>query len=109
MEEPPDLLNTEDGWETVCGLSAHERQRVPGTLEDVLREEADAAVADAHGRGGEAIDVFAVQEVVLQLLFRDTIWGFVVELSQEADFTDIRCLRPFAFATKLESRNHVLT
>jgi hypothetical protein len=24
-EEPPDLLHTEDGWETVCGLSANER------------------------------------------------------------------------------------
>ena len=39
--------------------------------QDVLREEADAAVADAHGRRGEAVDVFAVQEVALQLLFRE--------------------------------------
>jgi len=35
----------------------------------VLREEADATVAEAHGRGGEAIDVFAVQEIALELLF----------------------------------------
>jgi hypothetical protein len=24
-EEPPDLLHTADGWETVCGVRAHER------------------------------------------------------------------------------------
>src|SRR5215475_7012210 len=70
-EEPPDLFDTEHGGETVGGLRAHERQGIPVTLEDVLIEEADTAVADAHGRGGEAIDVFAVQEVVLQFLFRD--------------------------------------
>ena len=71
LEETSDFFNTEDGGETVCGLRANERQRVPVTLEDVLIEEADATVADTHGRWGEAIDVFAVQEVVLKLLFGD--------------------------------------
>ena len=108
-EEPPDLLHTEDGGETVGGLRAQEREGVPVALEDVLREEADATVADAHGRWGEAVDVFAVQEVVLELLFRDAVGGFVVELSQQADFPDIGFLRPFALATELESRNHLLT
>ena len=70
-EEPPDLFNTEDGWETVCGLSANERQGVPVALEDVVIEEADATIADAHGCLSKAIDVFPVQEVVLQFLFRD--------------------------------------
>ena len=82
---------------------------MPVALEDVLIEEADATVADAHGRWGEAIDVFAVQEVALQLLFRDAVGGFVVELSQQADFPDIGFLRPFALATELERRNHLLT
>ena len=108
-EEPPDLLHTEDGGETVGGLRAQERQGVPVALEDVLREEADTAVADAHGRWGEAVDVFAVQEVVLQLLFGDAVGGCVVELSQQADFPDRGFLRPFALATEVESRNHVLT
>ena len=35
----------------------------------MLREEANAAVADAQGRGGKAVNVFAVQEIALQLLF----------------------------------------
>ena len=82
---------------------------MPVALEDVLVEEADAAVAEAHGRGGEAVDVFAVQEVALQLLFRDAVGGCVVELSQQADFTDIGFLSPFAFATEVEGRKHLLT
>jgi hypothetical protein len=73
LQEPPDLLDTEDGGETVGGVRPNERQRGPVTLQDVLREEADAAGAEAHGRWGEAVDVFPVQKVVLQLLFRDAV------------------------------------
>jgi hypothetical protein len=109
LEETPNFFNTEDGGEPVCGLRPKQRQGVPITLEDVLREEADATVADTHGRGGEAIDVFAVQEVGLKRLFGEQIWRFAVELSQQADFPDIGFLRPFAFATELKRRNHVLT
>jgi hypothetical protein len=82
---------------------------VPITLEDVLVAEADTAVADAHGRGGEAIDVFAVQKVVLTLLFGDQVWRFARELSQQADLTDRGFLRPFALATELKRGDHVLT
>ena len=109
MEEPPDLLHTEDGGETVSGLRTKEREGGPVTLEDVLREEADAARADAHGRGGQAIDVFAVQEGVLQLLFRNTVGGCVGELREQADYTDRGFLRPFALATEVEGRKHLLT
>jgi hypothetical protein len=74
----------------------------------MVREEADATVAEAHGRGRQAIDGFAVQEVPLQLLCRDAVRGFVVELGQQADFPDRGCLRPFALATEVEGRKHVL-
>jgi hypothetical protein len=60
LEEVPDLLQTHHGGETVGGLRAQERQRRPVPLQDVLREEAEATGADAHGRGGEAIGVFPV-------------------------------------------------
>ena len=108
-EESLDLVHTEDGGEPVGGLHAQEREGVPVALEDVLGEEADAAVTDAHGRGGEAIDVFPVQERALQRLFRDAVGGCVVELGQQADFPDRGCLRPFTLATEWESRNHLLT
>jgi hypothetical protein len=60
LQEPPDLLNTEHGGETVGGWRAQERESGPIAFEDVLREEAETAGAEAHGRGGEAIDVFPV-------------------------------------------------
>ena len=108
-EEPPDFLYTEDGGKMVCGLRAQEGEGMPVALKDVLREEADATRTDAHGRGGEAIDIFPVQEVTLQLLCRDAVGGFVVALSQQADFADRGFLRPFTFATALKRRNHMLT
>jgi hypothetical protein len=82
---------------------------VPVALEDVLREEADAALAEAHGRWGEAVDVFPVQEVRLKFLCSDAVGGLVGELSEQAYCTDRGFLSPFAFATEVEGRNHVLT
>src|SRR5881628_2106324 len=75
LEEPPDLLHPEDGGETVGGLRTQECKGVPVALEDVLREKADATGADTHGRGGEAVDIFPVQAVVLEFLFRDAVGG----------------------------------
>ena len=92
-----------------CGVRAQEGEGMPVARKDVRREEADATRTDAHGRGGEAIDMFPVQEVTLQLLFRDAVGGFVVALSQQADFADRGFLRPFTFATALKLRNHMLT
>ena len=90
-------------------MSPHERQRVPITLEDVLGEEADTAGADAHGRWGEAIDVFTVEEGGLKLLFGEQMWRFALELSQQADLTDRGFLRSFSLATELKRGNHLLT
>ena len=82
---------------------------MPVACEDVLREEADTAGADTHGRWDEAVDVFPVQEVVLKLLFRDAVGGCVVELSQQPDFTDIGLLGTLSLATELKRSDHVLT
>ena len=106
LEEPSDLLHTEDSGELVDGRRAHEREGVPVALEDVLREAAEATVAEAHGRGGEAIDVFAVQERALERLFGEQVGRVVGALSQQADCPDRRFLRPFALATEVESRKH---
>lgn len=106
LEETPHFFNTEDGGETVGGLSPNQRQGGPIALEDVLREAADAPGADAPGSRGQAIDVLPGQEGVLKLLFRDQVRRFVVELSQPTPLTDRGFLRPFALATELESRKH---
>ena len=37
------------------------------------------------------------------------VGGFAIELSQQADLTDIGLLGTFALATELESGNHLLT
>jgi hypothetical protein len=39
----------------------------------VLIKEAHATIAEAHGRWSKTIDVFPVEEVVLQFLFRDAV------------------------------------
>jgi hypothetical protein len=109
LEQTPHCFNTEDGGKAVCGLRPHQRQRVPITLEDVLREKADATVADAHGSWGEAIDVFAVQEVVLEVWFGEQVRRCAIELSQQTYFTDVGLLSPFSLATELKGSNHVLT
>jgi len=107
-QESPHVLHTEASGEVGGGVRAQERQRGPGALEDVLIKEAHTAGAETHGGWGEAIDVFAVQEGVLQRLFRDAVGGFGLELRQQPDFSDIRCLRPCALAAAVESRDQVL-
>jgi hypothetical protein len=108
-EEALDLLHAEDGGEPVGGVCPQERQRGPVALEDVLREEADAAGAEAHGRGGQAVDVCAVEAIALQRLFGDAVRGCVGELGQQVDVSDRGGLRPFACAAEVEGRDQVLT
>src|SRR5262249_45556089 len=109
LQESLHLLHTADGREPVGGWCTQERERGPIALEDMLREEADATRAEAHGRGGQAIDVFAVQAIALQCLCGEAVGGCAVELGQQADFSDRGCLRPCALAAEVESRDHVLT
>jgi hypothetical protein len=47
---------------------------MPVALEDMLIEKPDATVADTHGVGGEVIDIFSVQEVLLKFRFREELW-----------------------------------
>ena len=109
FKELPDFLKAEDSGEAVFGLGADEREGMPVAFEDMLVEEFDTTVADAHGSGGEAVNVFAVQEVGLKLGFGDQIRGFAKELSEQSDLTDIGFLSTFALAAELESGDHLLT
>jgi hypothetical protein len=109
LQESLALLHPEDGREPVGGVCTQECERGPVTLEDVLREEAEATGAEAHGRGGQAIDVFPVQDRALQLLCGEAVGGCVGALSQQADFADRGCWRPCACAAEVERRDHLWT
>ena len=90
-------------------MGANEREGVPGTFEDVLEEEFDTTVADTHGSGCEVLDIFTVQEVVLELRFGDEVRGCAKDLSEQTNFSDIGFLSTFALAAELESGDHLLT
>jgi hypothetical protein len=104
-QESPHVLHTEDSGEVGGGLRAQERQRGPVAVEDVLREAAKTAGAEAHGGWGEAVDVFAVPEGVLQLRCRDAVGGGVGARRQQPDVPDRGGLRPFALAAEVQSRD----
>jgi hypothetical protein len=108
-QEALDLLHTEDGGEPVGGVRPQARQRGPVALEHMRIAAADPTGAEAHGRWGEASDVFAVQAGVLQLLCRDAVRGWVGALREQADRTDLGVLGTLSLTTALESRAHVLT
>ena len=108
-EESPALLNTAPGWETVCGVSAHERESVPVALEDVLRAASDATGAEAQGSWSEAIDVLAVQAGGLELRFGDHVRRCAIALSEQAYCTDLGLWGTLSLATEVQCSNHVLT
>ena len=108
-EETSDLLDTEDGGEAVFGVGAHERQRMPVTLQDVLGEKPDAAVADPHGSWGELIDSLSVQAGGRQRGCGEHVWGLAIALREETDCSDIGVLGTLALATELQCGNHLLT
>jgi len=47
------------------------------------------------------IDVFAVEEVVLEFLLGDKIGGFAIELRKHAHRAGVGLLRAFSFAVEL--------
>jgi hypothetical protein len=73
-EQATPFLHPEDGWEPVCGLSAHEVEALPVALQNVQGEESNAARADAQGGWRELIDVFAMQHGWLERGFGDEVW-----------------------------------
>jgi hypothetical protein len=98
-----DFFGAEDGGEASFGLGTEDTEDVPVTLEDVFEEEANAAIADAHGIGGPVIDVLAVEEIILEFLFGDQIGGFGVELGEHTDGAGVGLLSSFPLAVELKS------
>jgi hypothetical protein len=108
-QELPDLRHTADSGEPVGSVRAQERQNGPVTPQDMLRAEAQPAGADTPGRWGEAVDVFAMQEVRLECLFGEAVGCCVIALSPQVYFPDRGRLGTLSPATQLQGGNPVLT
>src|SRR5882672_2879813 len=60
LEEALDLGSAENGRKALFGLSAHDLQGFPVASQDLLGEETESAIPEAHGAWREAIDVFSM-------------------------------------------------
>ena len=100
------FIDAEHGRQAVFVLGAQDREDMPIAGEHVDVEEANTAVADTHGFGRPAVDVFAMEKVLLQFGFGDEIGSFVVEFREHADRAGVGFLSRFSFPIELQSRNH---
>jgi hypothetical protein len=103
IQNTSDFFNAENGRESSFGLGSEDSEDMPVSLEDVLVQEANPAIADAHGIGGPVINVFSMEEIVLEFLLSDQIGGFAVELAEHANGACVGLLSAFPFAIKLKS------
>ena len=68
LEEALDLWSAENGREALCGLSAHDLQGFPGASQDLVGEETESAIPEAHGAWREALAVFSLPKGGLHVL-----------------------------------------
>jgi len=90
----------------VFSLGSEDVENMPVALKDVLVEEADTAVTDAHCIGRPLAEVLAVKEVVLEFLFGNLVGTLPVELDQHAHSAGVSLLRAFPFAVELKGLDH---
>ena len=101
-----DFFHAEDGRKASFGLRSEDSEDVPVALEDMLVEEAYPAIANTHGIRRPVISVFAVEEIVLELLLVNEIGRLAVELGEHAQGPCIGLLRAFPFAVELKGLDH---
>ena len=88
------------------GLGSEDVENMPVALKDVLVEEADTAVTDAHGIGRPFAEVLAVKEVVLEFIFGEFLRALTVELREHADRSGVSLLGAFPFTVELKGLDH---
>jgi hypothetical protein len=62
------LFSAENYGKAVFPFGMNERKKTPVPMKDILEEEFDDAIADAHGTGRKTIDILPVKKVVLKFL-----------------------------------------
>jgi len=82
IDNGPDFFDAQYRGKGLIPFGMDELQGMPIAFEHVDKKELDAAVADTHGSGCPSIDVLAVQEIVLKLVFADQVRCFAVEVDQ---------------------------
>ena len=107
-QKASDFFDAQDSGQAVFVLGAQDRQDVPIALQDVDVEKANPAVADAQGLGRPVINVFSVEEILLEFEFRNQIRGFVIELREHAHRAGVGLLGSFSFPIELQSTDHPL-
>jgi hypothetical protein len=105
-QKASDFFHAENGRKSSFILGAEDSEDVPVALEDVLVEEAYAAIADPHGIGRPLISVLPLEEIVLKLLLANEIGRLAVELDEHAQGPCIGLLRAFPFAVELKGLDH---
>jgi hypothetical protein len=101
-----DFFHAENGRKASFGLRSEDSEDMPVALEDMLVEEAYAAIADPHGIGRPVVSVFPVEEIILELLLVNEIGRPAVELDEHAQGPCIGLLRAFPFAVELKGLDH---
>ena len=90
------FFDTQDSGQAVFVLGTQDGENVPVARQDIDVEKANAAVADAHGLGRPVIDVFTLEEVLLEFLFRNPIGCFGIELRKHAHRASVGLLGSFS-------------
>jgi len=80
---------------------ADKQQCWPGALEGIFIEEFDAAKGYSAGAAASFFNVFAVKEIISQILFGDLTGSFVEMFAQLANGSGIKGLRAIAVAFEL--------
>ena len=103
-----EFIDAQDSGQAVFVLSPQDREDVPIAHQNVDVKKANPAVADAHGLGRPAVDVFSMEKVVLQLRFRDKIGSLVIELREHTNCAGVGFLSGFSFPIELQHCHHAL-
>jgi hypothetical protein len=105
-EEPGDFLPAQDGRQAVFFLGAQDAEDEPAAGQDLLIEEADAAVANAHGFGRPTRDIVPMEEVVPELVLVQEVGGLAVELGKHAHGAGVGLLGALGLAVELQGVDH---
>jgi hypothetical protein len=103
-----DLFTAQDRRKPVFVMSPEDSEDMPAAGKDLLKIEPNPAIADPHRLGGPSTDVFSMEEVVPEFLFRDKIGRLVVELDKHADSPALCLLGALALAVELQGVDHGL-